>query len=531
MPNDDLIRDYTLNFMGKVYYFCLKRTGSPSLAEELAQDISLRIISSLSNCARPENFPAYVWRTARNCHADFAEKRRRTRERFGADVYEIEFEDDTPGPEEQLIRSEQLKLLRRELAFISEDYRKIVVAFYIEDRSVKDISASLNLPENTVKSKLYRARKFLKEGIDMAREFGPKSYKPENISFVANGNQPSGLPWKAVETMFAKNVLLEASNNPSTVEELAVALGIAVPYMQEQVDALVSATLLRALDGKKYVTDFPIVSAGKRVETVEIVKSSAPKAAEYADEIAEDIVKKIKDMGLAGSLDAGGLKWLGVFRALHMMEFCTESPASGGSKPKARANGETWEFYGFEEGADNPDHNFVSCNGVGCDGGQITLFFFHKYNLGGDFEIKMTDAKRAVWVMKTVREGKKYRDLTDHEKTVIDSFPALVRVEPDGRLVSNVLLLSTKEDEEIEKLIKNHPSFKPLCKIHCENAEKILQLLRSENSETVRKDLPGVVGTMNHIRGFVADEELAKGRLTLPENPAKSLATAYAVLR
>ena len=61
--------------------------------------------------------------------------------------------------EERLIRQEELSLLRRELSFVSSDYRNILIAFYIEDRKIQDIAAGANLSEGTVKSKLFRARK------------------------------------------------------------------------------------------------------------------------------------------------------------------------------------------------------------------------------------------------------------------------------------------------------------------------------------------------------------------------------------
>ena len=86
-----------------------------------------------------------------------------------------------------MIYAEQTALLRRELAFIKSDYRSIVVAYYIENKSTREIALSLSLPANTVKSRLLRARQILKEGIDMAREFGKLSYSPENIAFVMNG--------------------------------------------------------------------------------------------------------------------------------------------------------------------------------------------------------------------------------------------------------------------------------------------------------------------------------------------------------
>ena len=528
MTSEILIREYVSEFMEKVYYFCLKKTGSPDGASDLAQDISLGIISSLSKGAQPEDLAAYVWRSARNRYADYSENRRKARERDGGDVYELELSGDEKDPEESAILSEQLSLLRRELAFISEEYRKIIVAFYIDDRSVKDIASSLGLPENTVKSKLFRARKILKEGIDMAREFGPKSYKPENISFVASGHVTPQLPWGAVGTMFAKNVLIEASDNPSTVEELAVALGIAAPYMQEQVDALVNATLLKAVDGKKYVTDFPIVSAGKRAEAVEILKKSAPKTAEYADEIAEDAVKKLIDMGCTNnsSLDGSSLKWYAVFATL----VDAENDSYLNFKREPRSNGDDWEFYGFEELGPCVAQNFVSYNSNGEYDNFLGTFVMHSRDLCVNTNAPNFNLKNVIWAAKLIRSGKNYNDLTGHEKTVFDSLEAFFHADSDGKLVSDILIMSGDEYEAIKRVIKEHPEYEKLVGIMQKNGEDILELLKSESNPYVKKYLPGVVNIANHIRGFVAEEEIAAGKLSLPEDPANSTATVHVIL-
>ena len=530
MKNSDiLVHEYVSEYMEKVYYFCLKKTGSPDGAYDLAQDISLGIINSLSKGTVPEDFPAYVWRSARNRYADYAESRRKARERDGGDVYELEIADDTRSPEESAVLGEDLNLLRRELAFISEDYRKIVVAFYIDDRSVRDIASSLGLPENTVKSKLFRARKILKEGMDMAREFGPKSYKPENISFIASGNITPQLPWGAVGTMLSKNVLIEASDNPSTVEELAVALGIAVPYMQEEVDKLVSATLLKELDGKKYVTDFPVVSAGKRAEAVEILKKSAPKAAEYADEIAEDVVKKLIELGCTdnSSLDGNSLKWYAVFETITDAELNSEMSF----KSEPRSNGEEWEFYGFEDGDEQPEYNFVSYNNRGEYDNFFGTYIMHNRSLCQNTDAQNFKLADVVWAAKLIRSGKNYNDLTDHEKTVFDSLKALFHAEPDGKLVSDILIMSGDEYDAIKKVVNEHPKYKKLVELRRKNGEDILELLKSESNPYVRKYLPGVVNITNHIRGFVADEEIAAGKLILPEDPANSTATVHVIIR
>ena len=76
-------------------------------------------------------------------------------------------EGDGQRPDEQLIRMEGLAVLRREPAFIRGDYRDIVVAHYIDGKSLREFAAELALPESTVKQRLYRARNLLREAMDM----------------------------------------------------------------------------------------------------------------------------------------------------------------------------------------------------------------------------------------------------------------------------------------------------------------------------------------------------------------------------
>ncbi|GHU37196.1 hypothetical protein FACS1894105_08870 [Clostridia bacterium] len=94
----------------------------------------------------------------------------------------------------------------------------------------------------------------------MAREFGVKSYKPEEISFVNNGRVGTDdSPWSKLQTKLAKNIILEAYDNASSVEELSLELGVAAPYMEEACDILVNAELMKRVGGK-YETDFAILS-------------------------------------------------------------------------------------------------------------------------------------------------------------------------------------------------------------------------------------------------------------------------------
>ena len=263
MLNDNietLIQTFSENYFEKLYYFCLKKVSDVNDAEDLTADISLDIISALRKGIKLENFSAWVWKIARNKYAAWVDKKSNRVNNLIENEYESLEISDTYDLENDLIHQEDLKLLRRELAFISSEYRNIVVAFYIDYRKIDDIANSLNLPIGTIKSKLFRARNILKEGISMAREFGTLSYKPENIGFFMNGfSGKNGEPWSVIEKKLNKNILLATYRTPSTAEELAIEIGMALPYLEDELDMLVQGEFLRK-NGNKYETNLFIVS-------------------------------------------------------------------------------------------------------------------------------------------------------------------------------------------------------------------------------------------------------------------------------
>ena len=131
-----LILDYTENYMEKVFYFCLKKTSDRKEAEELTQDISCNIVSALERNI-PENFPAWVWQIARNRYSVWAsEKHDRSEKISGTDISDYDLPDNA-DVSDGLIEKEQLSLLRRELAFIAVEYRDVILAYYMENRSIK----------------------------------------------------------------------------------------------------------------------------------------------------------------------------------------------------------------------------------------------------------------------------------------------------------------------------------------------------------------------------------------------------------
>ena len=166
------ISEFTSEYFERVYYYCLKKTGNETEAAELSQDIALGIIEQLRRGACPDSFSGWVWQIVRNIYAGWATEKHKTRERLSdTDISEFEIPDNSDFVSD-LIQEEDIAAIRREMAFILSEYRNVLLMYYVQNRRICDIAKNLGIPEGTVKTRLFRARQKLKEGMYMAREFG-----------------------------------------------------------------------------------------------------------------------------------------------------------------------------------------------------------------------------------------------------------------------------------------------------------------------------------------------------------------------
>lgn len=248
---------YCEQFLEKVFYFSLRKTGNEHDAEELAGEISLEVLASLKRGAKPQFFQAWIWQIARNRWARWARTHYGTPIAGWEDMEAVKADDDV---EQSAVEADEKRRMRRALAFIHSDYRTILVAHYFQNKSVSTVAREQGLPVGTVKTRLVRSRRALKEGMEMAREFGKRSFAPEDVSFVNNCSKfgGQGQPWSILEHLMYKNIFLEVYNNPETAEELSLELGIALPYMEAELEYLTRETFLSKENGR-YQTAFPII--------------------------------------------------------------------------------------------------------------------------------------------------------------------------------------------------------------------------------------------------------------------------------
>ena len=374
---EGLTRDFTENYMEKVFYFCLKKTGDNTEAEDLTQDIALQIITALNKVTVPTSFSAWVWQIARNRYCVWAtEKHKRNESLTGCDIGDYEIQDESSSFLEEMVYAEQMALLRRELAFIKKDYRSIIVAYYIENKSVRDIAVSTSLSESAVQQRLHRARNILKEGMNMAIEFGKRSYKTEEVSFVMNGRDgKKGQPWSIITHLLYKNIFLETYENPETAEQLALELGVAMPYMEDELEFLVREQLLRK-EGNKYTTDFCIISRDEQRKNFDanerVKKPLTDKICELVDTYITEIGEKVN----FSHIGYDSAKWALIVRTFDWLKWSARDRIYSREEYRnsypSRPDEGAWVIVGYES-VDYEEPCFVGQHGyISYDKNEVT---------------------------------------------------------------------------------------------------------------------------------------------------------------
>jgi len=146
----------------RVYGFCYRFTGKDSEAQDLTQEVFLRVFRSLKSYRSDEGaFVTWLTRLSRNLLIDHY--RRTKQERVTESIEEqlpmIEGKAGSEArPDGILDRREASEALQLALGKLSPDLREAVILRDLQEMEYREIAGVLNIPEGTVKSRLNRGR-------------------------------------------------------------------------------------------------------------------------------------------------------------------------------------------------------------------------------------------------------------------------------------------------------------------------------------------------------------------------------------
>src|ERR1700730_253904 len=140
----------------RTFKFLLRLTANRPAAEDLTHDVFLEAWNSAKRFEGRSSVATWVLSIARYKALDARRKQRTLTE------HDLPARAE-PTPEATAMRASSSDYMRQCLAALSEEHREIIDLVYYHEKSVKEVSVILDIPENTVKTRMFYARKKLKE--------------------------------------------------------------------------------------------------------------------------------------------------------------------------------------------------------------------------------------------------------------------------------------------------------------------------------------------------------------------------------
>ncbi len=136
--------------------------GDAEAARDVVQDGWADIAKGLYRLDDARAFPAWAYRIVTRRSADAIRKRQRERKLNSAYAAEVKAAPQAEAPAET---GTDVDPLRAAMAALPAEQRAAIALFYLEDLSVGEIAAALNVPAGTVKTRLMHARRKLRDAL------------------------------------------------------------------------------------------------------------------------------------------------------------------------------------------------------------------------------------------------------------------------------------------------------------------------------------------------------------------------------
>jgi RNA polymerase sigma-70 factor (ECF subfamily) len=154
--NRAAFEELVVRYQRPVYNAALRLLRDPEEARDVAQTTFLNVFEHLADYDPNYKFYSWIYRIAVNESLNTLGKRKPLEEIDGEEV------DTAPGPERQAESEETRTAIEDALMKITPELRSVVVLRHVMHLSYEDMAQTLQLPEKTVKSRLYSARQLLR---------------------------------------------------------------------------------------------------------------------------------------------------------------------------------------------------------------------------------------------------------------------------------------------------------------------------------------------------------------------------------
>jgi RNA polymerase sigma-70 factor (ECF subfamily) len=160
---EELVRRWA----GRVTALCHAKLGRADGADDMAQETLLRGYRALSTLAEPDKFGSWLCGIAVRVCLDWLKAKERTQISFSTLSWETNPDDFLPGRPDTNAqagdRAEELRQLMSEVEALPEEYREVLMLYYYDDVTYRDLAQTLGVSAATINARLTKARALLRQ--------------------------------------------------------------------------------------------------------------------------------------------------------------------------------------------------------------------------------------------------------------------------------------------------------------------------------------------------------------------------------
>ncbi len=148
-----------------VFVVVSRLTGNREDAKDICQEVFIKVFRNLGSFAFQSKLSTWIAKIAYLTTLNHQKKQRRTAGHLPEDLDSFSFTAETP--EQLLSRKEQSAYIQELIGQMPAAYKTVLTLYHLNEFSYKEIEEITGMPEGTVKNYLFRARKLLKEKLEI----------------------------------------------------------------------------------------------------------------------------------------------------------------------------------------------------------------------------------------------------------------------------------------------------------------------------------------------------------------------------
>ncbi|BCD22073.1 RNA polymerase ECF-type sigma factor [Bacillus cereus] len=162
---EDLIDEIMNKYGQEVLQLVYSYVNNKEVAEDLTQDIFVKCYKSLHTYKGNSNLKTWLWRIAINHCKDYLKSWYNKKVIVTEDDFTY-MESQKESVEQIVIQSAEDSRLASAVMNLPIKYREVIYLFYYEELSIKEIAIVIDVKENTIKTRMKKAKELLKKGLE-----------------------------------------------------------------------------------------------------------------------------------------------------------------------------------------------------------------------------------------------------------------------------------------------------------------------------------------------------------------------------